>query len=228
MLLTTISCSMSENEDNLLIKSLNKKSKIVFYTNAQAMLNCGPFDVDVYIDSTLIGSISEPYLNDSVPECSQNSNTLLIEKDSGTYYYSATANCNNYGVWTGTITIKPDTCYKIFLDTENIVSHDKKGYVLFYTNAQMVLNCGEFDVDIYIDSVLNGTLKRAFLPIDSIPSCNDLSNEEILKVQKEEGSYSYYAFLNCSDYGICTGVFNVSKDSCTKVFLDINRCQTLK
>ena len=228
MFLTGISCSKTESEDNSLIKSLNKKSKIVFFTNAQAILNCGPFDVNVYLDSTLVGSISEPYMVDSFPDCSQKSNTLLIEKDSGTYHYSATANCNNYADWTGTISIKPDTCYKIFLDIEKTTNLDNVGNVLFYTNAQMVLNCGEFDVDIYIDSVLAGTLTRAYLPVDSIPSCNEVSNEEILKVQKEEGSYSYYALLNCSEYGKCKGEFIVSKDSCTRVFLDINKCQTLK
>ncbi len=228
MFLTGISCSKTESEDNLLIESLNKKSKIVFFTNAQAILNCGPFDVNVYLDSTLVGSISEPYMVDSFPDCSQKSNTLIIEKESGTYHYSATANCNNYADWSGTISIKPDTCYKIFLDIEKTTNLDNVGNVLFYTNAQMVLNCGEFDVDIYIDSVLVGTLTRASLPVDSIPSCNEVSNEEILKVQKEEGSYSYYALLNCSEYGKCKGEFIVSKDSCTKVFLDINKCQTLK
>jgi len=228
LFLTAISCSVTESVDNSLIKSLNKKSKVVFYTNAQAILNCGLFYIDVYIDSAFVGLISEPYISESLPDCAQNSNTLLIEKDSGTYNYFATANCNNYGDWTGTITLKPDTCYKIFLDIEKTLSPDKSGNVLFYTNAQMVLNCGEFDVDIYIDSVLNGTLTRAFLPVDSIPSCNEVNKEEILKVQKEEGLYSYYALLNCSNYGIFKGEFIVSKDSCTKVFLDMFKCQTLK
>jgi|GEM_PF-1467600 len=111
---------------------------------------------------------------------------------------------------------------------ENPSNLNKSGHVLFYTNAQMVLNCGEFDVDIYIDSVLSGTLTRAFLPIDSVPSCNAIYNEEVLKIQKEEGSYNYYALLNCSKYGMCEGKFNISKDSCTIVFLDINKCQILK
>ncbi|HQB19669.1 MAG TPA: hypothetical protein PK495_03720 [Bacteroidales bacterium] len=120
------------------------------------------------------------------------------------------------------------SCSKIERGNNTLTeSLNNAGNVLFYTNAQMILNCGEFDVDIYIDNVLVGTLTRAFLPTGSVPSCNEVNSEEIVKIQKKEGSYSYVALINCSNYGKCEGEFIVSKDSCTKVFLDIYKCETL-
>jgi hypothetical protein len=93
---------------------------IVFFTNAQAILNCGPFKVDLYIDSSLIGSINRPYLATYLGDCYQSDSTLLIEKKVGTYSYFAEANCGKYGFWDGHIEIKSDSCKNIFLDINNI------------------------------------------------------------------------------------------------------------
>ena len=70
------------------------------------------------------------------------------------------------------------SCSKIERGNNTLTeSLNNAGNVLFYTNAKMILNCGEFDVDIYIDNVLVGTLTRAFLPTGSVPSCNEVNRE---------------------------------------------------
>jgi len=95
------------------------KGKVVFYTNAQAKLNCGPFDVDVFIADEFIGSISEPYLDDTPPECKDSTLTVIMEKQAGVYEYTAEMDCGNYGQWSGEFEIFPDSCNKVFLDINN-------------------------------------------------------------------------------------------------------------
>ncbi len=96
-----------------------KDGRIVFYTNAQAMLNCGPFDVDVYIRNNSVGLISEPYIDDTPPECNNSSSTLMIERKPGFYAYNAKINCGQYGEWSDEFEVVSDSCTHIFLDISN-------------------------------------------------------------------------------------------------------------
>lgn len=96
-----------------------KQGNVIFYTNAQAMLNCGPFDVDVYIDDELIGTISEPFVEDEEPDCVNTSETLMVSKKAGKYNYTAKMDCGQDGEWTGEFQIIHDSCLRIFLDIED-------------------------------------------------------------------------------------------------------------
>ncbi len=218
--LLIFSCS---NRDDIIPEGQDKpKSRLVFYTNAQAILNCGPFDVDVFVDSVPVGSISYPYIKDELPGCIQSDYTLLVEKDTGTYSYFAKATCNNYIQWSGTIHAKKDSCSKIFFDMENTDT----GHILFYTNAQDILDSREFDVNVYINDSLAGKLPGAFLPQQSVPSCDMTDTLSVLKLQQPVGEYSYTAdFYYTTDMYYeplgWSGNFEIKKDSCTVVYLSL-------
>jgi len=109
-ILTLFSC------DN---NNLSGAGKVVFYTNAQAMLNCGNFNVDVYVDNRSVGSISEPYVEDNKPASVTTASTLMLEKKTGNYSYTAKLNCGQYGEWHGTVDILPDSTICVFLDIHN-------------------------------------------------------------------------------------------------------------
>ena len=111
-ILTFYSCDMNDNDSS-------KTGNVVFYTNAQAMLNCGPFNVDVYIENDSIGSISEPYVDDSYPDCINSTMTVKSENKVGIYKYTARIDCGQYGEWKGELEILPDSCSYIFLDINN-------------------------------------------------------------------------------------------------------------
>lgn len=96
-----------------------EKGSVLFYTNAQAMLNCGPFDVNVYVEDELVGILSEPYVKSSEPECIQTFYSVFVNNNVGTYRYKATFDCGNYGEWTGEVIITSGSCIKVFLDVEN-------------------------------------------------------------------------------------------------------------
>ena len=95
------------------------------------------------------------------------------------------------------------------------------GKVTFYTNAQLALNCGSFDVDIYIDNSLIGTLEEPFLPLDEAPDCNANSSKSILTIDKPEGEYEFTARLTCSETLKYIGNFKVKQDSCSLVYIDL-------
>ena len=111
LILTINSCDKTD--------SSNEIGKVVFYTNAQGMLNCGSFNVDIYIDNDSVGSIHEPYVDDIQPECINSSTAILIEKKTGRHNYNAKMDCGQYGSWSGEITIISDSCTFIFLDIAN-------------------------------------------------------------------------------------------------------------
>ena len=90
--------------------------KAVFYTNAQAMLDCGPFNVDIYIGEDFVGSITDFYLEESSPDCINSAKTVMVEKDMGVYEYRALANCGQYGAWSGKVRIMSNSCSVVFLD----------------------------------------------------------------------------------------------------------------
>ncbi len=107
-------------------------------------------------------------------------------------------------------------------DTENTGN----GYVLFYTNAQALLNNSAFDVNVYISDSLNGKLPEAFLPQQSVPSCDITDTLSVLKIQKPVGEYSYTADFYYTKNMYCdplgwSGNFEIKKDSCSVVYLSL-------
>lgn len=101
---------------------------------------------------------------------------------------------------------------------------DKDEYtskVTFYTNAQAVLNCGSFDVEIYIDNSLEGIIKEPYLPLDDTPECNSNNSETLLVIEKPEGEYEFTARLTCSETLKYLGEFRVKNDSCSLVYIDL-------
>lgn len=107
-------CSCDKNDNNS-----PKTGNVVFYTNAQAILNCGSFNVDLFIENDSIGSISEPYVDDTRPDCINSAMTVMLKKQVGVYKYTAKINCGQYGEWNGEFEILPDSCSQVFLDISN-------------------------------------------------------------------------------------------------------------
>ncbi len=106
---------------------------------------------------------------------------------------------------------------------ESEASQKDSGQVLFYTDAQFKVNCGEFDVNVYINDSLAGKIKRPFLPYGSIPTCEMQDSLTIIKFKKEVGIYSYAADFYCSPkHPHWVGNFEINKDSCTVIYLKIN------
>jgi len=97
--------------------------KIIFYTNAQAMLNCGPFDVDVYLDDKKVGSLSNPVFNGFEPNCSKSQFTIVVNRTPGHYTCKATA-CNSLE-WLNEIEVSEDTCLNVFLNIDNFHQPEK-------------------------------------------------------------------------------------------------------
>lgn len=99
------------------------------------------------------------------------------------------------------------------------------GNVLFYTNAQFLLNCGEFDVNVYIDGSKKGVINQPFLPLDSVPSCETADTNTTLKLKMEVGNYNYSADFYCSNNNQWTGNFDIKKDSCTIIYLNLSQTE---
>lgn len=95
------------------------------------------------------------------------------------------------------------------------------GKVLFYTNAQAMLNCGPFEVEIYIDDSLEGIIEKPLTQEDENIDCNYGKSEFTLILEKPEGNYKFTAKLTCSEDSEYLGEFIVKKDSCTVVFIDL-------
>ena len=115
-LITLISCEKKDEYKN--------DGEVSFYTNAQAFLNCGEFDVDVYIDSIKIGVLSKPLpilATDKQPDCGDPL-TLTIKKKTGEYVYSAEGKCGSNLKWEGDFQIMKDSCTKIFLNITDIIN----------------------------------------------------------------------------------------------------------
>lgn len=103
----------------------------------------------------------------------------------------------------------------------NDIDDKNTGTVTFYTNAQFALNCGPFDVEIYIDSILAGILEEPFLPVNKTPEGNISSGKTTLTIIKPEGEYEFTARLTCSETLKYLGDFTVKKDSCYLVYIDL-------
>ena len=109
LILLLLSCEIEKN---------NISGKVTFYTNAQAVLNCGPFDEEIYMDSSLIGNLKETYLPfDDTPECnSTSSETLLvIAKPEGDYEFTARLTCSETLKYPGDFSVKKDSCTLVYI-----------------------------------------------------------------------------------------------------------------
>ena len=93
-----------------------KTGNVIFYTNAQAIVNCGPFNVEIYLDNHLAGMISTPFTEDTQPDCINSTATTMLEKKEGQYNYTAKMNCGQYGEWSGEFEITPGICTFVYLD----------------------------------------------------------------------------------------------------------------
>ena len=95
------------------------------------------------------------------------------------------------------------------------------GNVIFYTNAQAMLNCGPFDVEIYIGGSLVGIIEKPFTQEDKNIDCSYGNSDAILNLEKPEGNYEFTAKLTCSETLQYLGEFTVKQDSCSVVFIDL-------
>ena len=96
--------------------------------------------------------------------------------------------------------------------------------VFFYTNAQMILNCGPFNVDVYVDDKLCGTLENAYSDKRvSLPCDVKDTNGAILAVDVEQGKeHTWKAVANCGIEMTCRGGFCISEDGCQTIFIDFS------
>jgi len=112
ILFSIVSCEKNNNYDG----------EVTFYTNAQALLNCGAFDIYVYVDGEKVGTLSLPLASetDPQPNCGDPL-TLTIKKKKGDYSYSAEGECGYENLaWEGDFQIMKDSCTRIFLDITEI------------------------------------------------------------------------------------------------------------
>ena len=99
--------------------------------------------------------------------------------------------------------------------------NENAGNVLFYTNAQAMLDCGPFDVEIYIDGSLEGIIEKPVTQESENVDCSFGNNEFVLVIEKPEGDYEFTAKLTCSESAEYMGEFTVKEDSCSVVFIDL-------
>lgn len=101
--------------------------------------------------------------------------------------------------------------------------NDYDGELTFYTNAQALLNCGQFDIYVYVDNEQVGVLSQALaiLETDPQPNCGDPLT---LTIKMKKGDYSFSAEGKCAYENLSwEGDFQIIKDSCTKIFLDLKK-----
>jgi len=111
------------------------KGKIAFYTNAQILMDSDSLKVNIYLDSVLIGSITNSCFNLDKKEFNLSDSILLIEKPVGTYTYYAKTNYKNSILWSGSITVSKDSIQKIFIDAWKYASEMKKVYFKYMGNG---------------------------------------------------------------------------------------------
>ena len=198
ILLIGICCSnedINSDKDNL-------KGKMVFFTNAQALLYCGSFNVDIYIDSVLTGSIPKGKLIDSLDLCTESNYTLLIEKNEGHYEYYARANCGDYGTWSGTVDILPDSCQKIFLDVSELFINKNKlagTWIEKYPEKfDGISDTLLFDGDMHVRKYFCFDGWKYFVINDTITFYLDANIETFLISHSDENEIVIYNFLDRS------------------------------
>ena len=112
--------------------------------------------------------------------------------------------------------------------------------VYFYTNAHLYVNCGAFDVNVYVDDKLCGVLRLSapeeFNPCekgeDGVSQGVELKGEDGVVVEKIEDGFflevevekniehTYKAVSECGESKELKGDFCFSDDECHSVFLD--------
>ena len=96
------------------------------------------------------------------------------------------------------------------------------GKIIFYSNAQLCMNCGSFELEVYLEDNLEGIIKNPTYSIEQpSPDCNTKSSDFFLVLEKPEGEYEYEAFADCSGNSIAKGTFSVKTDSCSLVFINV-------
>lgn len=83
------------------------------------MFNCGPFDVDVYINNDFEGAISGPSIKDPHPECKSSDTTVLVERKAGKYKYTAEIDCGDNKGWSGEVEVIANSCIYVYLDIDS-------------------------------------------------------------------------------------------------------------
>jgi hypothetical protein len=96
------------------------------------------------------------------------------------------------------------------------------GNVIFLTNAQAMLDCGPFDVEIYIDGTLEGVIEEPVTLVNENTDCSLGNQDCCLLIQKPDGAYDFTAKLTWSDNVEYLGSFTEKKDSCSVVFIDLS------
>lgn len=93
--------------------------------------------------------------------------------------------------------------------------------VYFYTNAHTRVNCGGFDVNVYVDDKLCGVLQNSFIP-EGVNPCEEKGGDgHILVVEVEKDiEHTYTAVSECGINWVCKGGFCFSDNECHSVFLD--------
>lgn len=92
--------------------------------------------------------------------------------------------------------------------------------VYFYTNAHLYVNCGPFDVNVYVDDKLCGTL-RLSAPEEFNPCEEKGEYRFFLEVEVEKNrEHIYHAVSECGTSKVLKGGFCFSDDECHSVFLD--------
>ncbi|NOU59653.1 hypothetical protein [Marinifilum caeruleilacunae] len=122
LILILIGCS---DDDPILELKDTRTGQLLFYTDIQAMANCGEFDVIIQINQDSVGVLHKPYLANTLPERSSSDTTLLLSLDVGKVNYKALFPCGNGGYWTNEVEVLPDSCIYIFLDVDDLKLNDK-------------------------------------------------------------------------------------------------------
>lgn len=95
--------------------------------------------------------------------------------------------------------------------------------VLFYTNAQMIVNCGPFGVDVYVDDKLCGTLENAYSDKRlSLPCDVKDTDGSILAVDVEKGKHTIKAVGGCSADMLLKSIIDIPDGDCVTFFLDFD------
>ena len=108
------------------------------------------------------------------------------------------------------------------ISCEKSKNDSEKGQLLFYTNSALI-NC-PFKIELSLNGDKIGFIDASTIYSDTNCNCEDPDGIGLL-LNLEKGTYNYSANeVECAaTNGInsWTGTVNVTKDSCTVVFLDI-------
>ncbi len=93
----------------------------------------------------------------------------------------------------------------------------EQGNIVFYTQIQSILNCGEFDVDIMLENEKIGTLEKPYFPIDGLPDCEAIDDGTVLSLNLPEGEFQFIAIGNCGGDLRDTIIISVIESECSVV-----------